>query len=229
MSTVDRLVALFRELPPGLAVEYLLRRGLSPLGARLHHYLLVLQPVAEGPLLPARRPSAFTIRPISEEEYRTSWFPRPESVIRARFAQGARCWVAFRRGEAVGCQWLVPGPYDEDEVRCRFVPSPPGRVAWDFDIYIVPELRLGRLFLQLWDTANAWMRSEGLQWSASRIDALNQASVNSHLRMGARVVGDLWFLSIGDRLQLARWPGGLHVSVREDDVPEVEVEAPPMG
>lgn len=216
--------ALYRELGGGPMADYLLRRLLAVLGLSFHRYRLVVQPVPEKSWLPERHRAAFDIRPVGRDDYQLDWFPRPAEVIRQRFEQGALCWVAFKDGDAVGCQWLLPGPYLEDEVRCRFLPLPARRVAWDFDVYVVPEMRLGRLFLLLWDTVNAWMREQGIVCTASRIDSLNLQSIRSHQRMGASTVGTAWFLSAGG-WQLARWPGGWQLSGDPERMPEIKVSA----
>lgn len=222
---LNKLAGLYRELGPALMGDYLARRAMSPLGVHLFRYRLLVQPVPDKPWLPERHRQSFEIRQVGEEEYRSDWFPRPVEVIRQRYAQGALCWVAFRQGRPVGCQWLLPGPYLEDEVRCRFLPTPAAQVAWDFDIYVVPELRLGRLFLLLWDTVNDWMRAQGIGFTASRIDTLNLQSLRSHRRMGAQVIGTAWFLSIGG-WQLARWLSGWHASGPSGQGPDIVVGPP---
>ncbi len=218
-----KLKSLQQEFAGNLVYDYLARRALGVLGIGFQRYHLVIQPVAEGSRVPERHRAVFDIREVDEDSYRTEWFPRPAKVIRERFAQGARCWVAFKEGAPVGCQWLLNGPYLEDEVRCRFIPLPEGRVAWDFDVYVAPDFRMGRLFLLLWDTANQWMREQGITCSASRIDTLNLQSIRSHQRMGARIVGNAWFLTLG-RIQLAGWPDGWRLSrAAVPDIPVMDV------
>lgn len=211
---------LHKELGTALMLDYLGRRTLAAVGIGFHRYHLVVQPVAAKAWVPERHRARFDIREVDESSYRTEWFPRPAEAVRQRFSQGAHCWVAFKDDKPVGCQWLLPGPYVEDEVRCRFLPVPQGRVAWDFDVYVIPELRLGRLFLLLWDTSNAWMRAQGIDCSASRIDTLNLQSIRSHQSMGARIIGNAWFVDLAG-LQLARWPKGWAVSKRS--LPDIAV------
>ncbi|WP_260293762.1 N-acetyltransferase [Sedimenticola hydrogenitrophicus] len=218
-----KLRNLFREYPFTLAVEYLLRRGLSVIGVGYHHYLLTAQPVPDTPWLNRKRASSYRIDKIMEDDYNSDWFPRPAHIIKSRYRQGAECWVAFKGDRAVGCQWLIKGPYIEDEVRCIFKPGPEENTVWDFDIYIVPEFRFSRLFLQLWDTSNAWMRSQGISWSASRVDALNLDSVKSHSSMGAYIVDHAWFVSIG-AMQIAKWRGRFHLSFGTGSIPIIDVK-----
>lgn len=185
------------------AALYLLTRAIRKLVPRVsvRYYWLVVQPVSASPRLQRRTSSrGVKVRAVTQPEYQVEWFPRSERVVSSRFAQGAICFVAFSgSGEVAGCIWIVPGPYDEDEVRCRFVPCPEGRAAWDFDVYIHPRYRLGRTFLYLWDAANDWMREKGIRWSASRIDGFNSESLKSHWAMGARRVGRAYFVCIGNR------------------------------
>lgn len=215
-----KLKQLHKELGTTLMLDYLGRRTLAAVGIGLQRYHLVLQPVATKAWVPERHRASFDIREVDQTSYRVEWFPRPAEVVQARFNQGAHCWVAFKDEKPVGCQWLLPGPYLEDEVRCRFVPVPQGSLVWDFDVYVTPELRLGRLFLLLWDTTNRWMRQRGIDCSASRIDTLNLQSIRSHQRMGARIIGNAWFVNLAG-LQLARWPNGWSVSKRS--VPDIAV------
>ncbi len=164
---------------------FLLKRVLGGFGIGMDNFYLVVQPVPQKPLA-GRLGRNIEIRAIGPEDYREAWFPRPQKFIDLRFEQGARCWVAFKKGEAVGCIWIMPGAFREDIARIRVVPLPEGEAAWDFDIYIDESMRMGRLFGQLWDVASAWMREQGFRWTASRIDATNEASLRAHERLGAR-------------------------------------------
>lgn len=172
-------------------------------GATVRYYKLVVQAVADAPRLPAKAgPRGTKVVNVTQAEYRTGWFPRPERIIASRFAQGAECFVAFTgSGEVAGCIWLIPGAYDEDEVRCKFLPAPEGEAAWDFDVFVHPRYRLGRTFIYLWDTANTWMRERGIRWTASRIDGFNIESLKAHRAMGAECVGSAYFICIGNNYQ----------------------------
>jgi hypothetical protein len=151
---------------------------------------------------------------------------RPASTLGSRFAQGARCLVAAKEDQLAGFLWFVTGPYEEDEVRARFVPGPPGAAAWDFDVMVMPRYRMGRLFGYLWARANAELASRGVRHTMSRISAFNAGSLASHKRLGASIVGSALFVCVG-RLQLMwsslrpRW----HFSWRSDQRPTVVVTA----
>ncbi len=224
---LDGLRALARETGAANASLYVASRLLARLAPSVgfFRYLLVAQPVTATPLAAATRRSTIAVRQIAREDYRLGWFPRPQAVIDARFAQGATCFAAFRDAEPVGCLWLQPGPYLEDEVRCRFVPLPAGGAMWDFDVYVVPELRGGRVFAYLWSAASAWARARGIAWTMSRINAFNLESIRSHRRLGARVVGSATFVAAG-RLQLVLARRPFRFSLSRVDVPSLDVRAP---
>lgn len=226
---LNKIHSLYKELGAGPMSDYLARRLLGAIGISLNRYRLLVQPVPDKAWLPERPGNPIEIREVAQDDYRLAWFPRPEHAIHDRYAQGARCWVAFKGEMAVACQWLLAGPFREDEVRCRFLPMPQGEAAWDFDVYIRPELRLGRLFLMLWDNSNAWLREQGIRWTASRVDTLNLQSLRSHQRMGAREVGTAWFVSIGS-WQLSRSPDGWAFSTDADHGPDIHLRPPaPAG
>jgi len=155
-----------------------------------------------------------------------SGIARPSEIIRSRFAQGARCLVAANKGRFAGFLWFVVGPYDEDEVRVRFVPAPQGRAAWDFDVMVMPEYRMGRLFGYLWLRASDELRALGVSHTLSRISAFNAASLASHRRLGARVIGSAFFFCVG-RWQLMRtsFAPRWHVSWRSEQRPMVTLSA----
>jgi hypothetical protein len=118
----------------------------------------------------------------------------------------------------------VAGPYDEDEVRARFVPVPAGQACWDFDVTILPDFRMSRLFGLLWTRASEELSSTGIRWTVSRISAFNGGSIASHRRLGAKIVGTALFLCAG-RWQLmgSTLRPKLHLSWREDQRPVMPV------
>ncbi len=149
---------------------------------------------------------------------------RPPEVIAARFAQGARCLVAASKGQLAGFLWFVIGPYDEDEVRVRFVPGPPGSAAWDFDVMVMPQFRMGRLFSYLWHRANSELGARGVRRTVSRISAFNAGSLASHQRLGARIVGNVLFLCVGQwQLMYSSLAPRWHLSRRADERPTLTI------
>ena len=171
--------------------------GMSGNRIRIHKYYFVAQPVAKKCWLPLHRGQSFEIRQVAEFDLVVRQFPRPDLAAPYRFSQGAVCIAALKAGTLVGFLWLTLGSYQEDEVRCRYIPLPLGKSAWDFDVYVEAEHRNGIVFLKLWDAANRFLTSQEIQWSLSRISAFNSGSIMSHSRLGARRIGAVSFLSLG--------------------------------
>jgi len=209
---------------------YLLRRVIQNVpGCRLYVYHLVAQPVHVLPQS-LKTSSVYQIRQVSREEYDCTWFPRPAQIIQARYDQGCICLVAFKQEIAVGCLWLCPGPYREDEVRCCFVPMPARETAWDFDVYIAPPFRIGRLFALLWQATNTWLASRGVRWTLSRIDGLNVDSLRAHQRLGAQSTGSATFLLVGPlQIMFSSLAPYLHFSWSSFQIPRLAIQAPMTG
>ncbi|MFW5969804.1 MAG: N-acetyltransferase family protein [Halofilum sp. (in: g-proteobacteria)] len=201
---------------------------LSRGSCRIVRYRLLVQPIEPASQLAGRRGRDLCIREAGPGDPVLVQMGRPQSTIRERFEQGARCLVALRDGELVAFIWWIEGPYREDEVRCLFIPQPAGAALWDFDIYVAPTHRLGPAFARLWDAAMKQMHESGFEHSCSRISAFNISSLQAHKRLGARVVGTRSFLCIGLlQVTLSRDAPRLHVSWRTESRPIVRV--PPDG
>jgi hypothetical protein len=197
------------------AVWYVVGRALErALGApALFRYALVAQPVA-GSALPARRGREIEVRILSEPSLELDGIGLEHDTQRYRFAQGALCFGAFHRDALIGCLWICLGPYEEDEVRCRFVPLPPGRASWDLGMYVSPSYRAGLAFARLWDEANAQLRRHGASVTLSRIATGNRRSLASHARLGARRIGTATFFCLGRaQVMIATVRPYLHVSL----------------
>ncbi|MGF1606896.1 MAG: N-acetyltransferase [Rhodothalassiaceae bacterium] len=197
---LTRLRDTARALGPRSTFFYALSR--AGLDQAVRSYLLVAQPVAETPRLPARRAAAFSSREIGPTDPALAAMPIAGSVVNFRFGQGARCLGLFRGETLAAYAWFCLNGYDEDEVRCRFEPRPAHICAWDFDVYVLPDHRASFAFLALWDAADRFLRSQGREVSVSRISAFNLGSVRSHARLGAKQVGRSDFVRFGG-LQLA--------------------------
>lgn len=198
--------------------------GLTGGRVRLFAYHLVAQPVRAERFLSARRGRAIDVREIGLEEALTLPVARPRSVLEGRFAQGARCLMASAEGRFLGYLWFVVGPYEEDEVRCRFVPLPEWQTAWDFDVFVEPSARLGFAFPRLWDEANQIFSSVGVRWSISRISVFNPASLASHQRQGLARLASAVYLSAGRvQLMVASAKPYLHLTWRKSSRPVIEL------
>ena len=207
---------------------YLIKRGVETLSrgtVRLYRYYLVVQPVNEAAVLPAHRGRSIEVFEATPREVAAIPVDRPRAVFEDRFRQGARCLVARTQGRFVGFLWFVVGPYDEDEVRCRFVPLPAATSAWDFDVFVDPQARFGLALPRLWDEANMRLSSLGVRRSMSRISAFNAESLAAHRRLGSTMVGSATFLRAGPvQLMMSTLAPYLHVSLRPRSQPTLRIE-----
>jgi hypothetical protein len=185
---------------------------------RVHKYYFIAQPVSTQPLLAGRRGASIEVRQVGQSDPLLRAFPRPAWVMPYRYGQGAVCFAAFKDARCVGFLWILLGPYREDEVRCRYIPLPQGKAAWDFDVYVYREHRNSLVFLRMWDEANRYLAARGVRWSLSRISAFNPGSLASHARMGARRIGSAVFLSIGS-LQISAASVPTRFSISKSRVP----------
>ena len=194
---------------------------------RLVRYRFVAQPVEPKPRVASRAHESLRIAQVTRDDAITAAFPRPAEVVANRFKQGAVC-LAARSGERfAGYIWLARGPYDEDEVRCRYVTLPETNTAWDFDLYVSPPFRMGRCFLKLWDAANAYLRERHVEWTLSRIDAFNMRSFKAHERLGMRQLGMGNFLLIGNvQLAMLTLPPFFHLSLNAASRPVIRLRSP---
>jgi len=164
--------------------------------ARLNAYAFTAQPLGRNAA--AAAPGGGTvIELITPQDPRLALVPRPKTVVQARCAVGAECRMAFVKGRFGGMHWVVRGQYVEDEVRCTYALSDPAQSIWDFDVYVEPAFRGTRVFVRLWQAADVALAAQGVRWSFSRIDMLNAGSLAAHARLGARVVGQATFLTLG--------------------------------
>ncbi|MCX8114263.1 MAG: GNAT family N-acetyltransferase, partial [Burkholderiaceae bacterium] len=178
---------------------------------RLVSYHFVAQPVAATDQLTPGLARSIEFRSLHPDDPLVPQLPRPPEVIARRFRSGARCLAAVKSGRLVGFLWYKEREYFEDEVRCRYRYHPTASV-WDFDVYVAPEFRLGRLFARLWDFANSELRARGFRWTISRISAFNPESLAAHSRLGARRLGSAMFLVAGPlQVSFASLPPYVHV------------------
>jgi len=207
-------------------IDQALRRGTGS-RALLQHYYLVVQPTQIQTRLPRRLGAAYQIHTIMADDPKVKDLPRPEKIIRERFEDDAACIAIYRDTALAGFIWFCTREYLEEEVNCRFLPAPPDRVAWDFDIYIEPAHRNGIAFLKLWTAGLEYLRSRNIQWSASQISAFLPQSIASHRRLGAVVVGQAFFLRLpGLQMTLASIAPFVHIGWGKQRGPSIVVRAP---
>lgn len=229
MVFLEKLRTVFAELG-SKGLLYLLARALEGTPFGVHAYYLMAQPVRAMPILAGGHGQSISVRRVMPGEAALARLPLSSEILAHRFGQGAICLGAFKGSAIIGCLWLSLGPYVEDEVRCRFLPSPEGKASWDFDVYIAPEHRVGLGFVRLWDEANRLLHEHRVGWSLSRISLLNTNSISAHFKLGSRVVAKVVFLRAG-RLQamFSGLPPYFHFSASPASAPVLRVLPPELS
>lgn len=214
--------ASLRELGPLGLASYAAARACDRFpGTAWHRYRLVAIAVAAMPAMPRGFQAAILDESIVNRLAKD--LDLPHQAIRHRFSQGMTCLGIWRGDHIAGVNWIMAGPFEEDEVRVRFVP-PPG-CAWDTGLYVHPQDRGGRAFQALWAATADWLRERGLDWTMSRITDHNLASWRAHRRMGARSLGTFAALTLG-RTQWSLGAGGLVRTGTEDESPTLLLKHP---
>jgi len=194
---------------------------------RLFKYYFVAQPVPSDRSIAVDKPSKTRIYRASADDSIIQQFPRPALNIARRFVDGAVCHVAVRGSKLAGFIWIKQDSYQEDEVKCHYVLRPSTQLAWDFDAYVAPEFRMSRVFSQLWEAANEYLRDLGLRWTISRISAFNAASLRSHQRLGLVHMHTGYFLVLGPvQISIFSCRPYVHVATGPSRGPELVFAAP---
>lgn len=154
------------------------------------------QPVPEKELLHKPANDSIRVDLIDRDTVPEPAFDRPLGAVPRRFDDGSVCIAALKGDELAGFMWLQPGVLRERIVRCRFHALPSDRVEWDYDFYIHPRYRFGRLFARLWDAAFFHLRGRGIVATVSWVHLHNRASSSAHARLGAVPIGWAMFLVI---------------------------------
>jgi len=150
--------------------------------------------------------------------------PRPESVLKERFNQKTSCVMAIQEQEVTACAWFTESSYQEDEVRCTFDFSHLPNHVWDYDVYVIPKYRVGRLFLRLWRQVEMYWQDKGKTASLSRISAFNQNSVTSHEKLGAKRLASACFLCVGNiQLMVSSTAPYINLSCSTNSRPTIKV------
>ena len=223
-----KFTGLSTQLGPLNAVYWAFNRVFDGLRVpcKINRYFFVAQPVATSPFLPPRRGRSIDIRILQPDESALRDLPLSDTVLRYRFDQNAICFGAFQDKSIVGCLWLCPATYNEDEVRCRYELNPETSTAWDFDVYVAPAARGGFAFLKLWDAANAYLREQKITWSLSRISAFNPVSLRTHQNIGARRFVSAVFLRLGClQLMVSSVKPCVHLSFSSNHIPKLALSA----
>jgi hypothetical protein len=124
----------------------------------------------------------------------------------------------------VGYVWFRFGPYDEDEVRCRYLIEPAAQSVFDFDLYVFPEYRLGRAFAAIWHHAIARLRAREIRYSFSRVTRFNVASRRAHSHLGWRRAASALFLKLW-RVEMMIASTSPYVSISTSGRPSLVLKA----
>jgi GNAT superfamily N-acetyltransferase len=191
---------LLKELGVLGAAFYVADRALDRLSggrAGLFGCWFYAQPVAREARVPIKANDIWQVGPVGPDRLPEEAFGRPSGAVPQRFRDGSVCVAALKGDELGGFMWLHFGPLRERLVRCVFEPLPAEEACWDYDFYIAPRYRMGRLFGRLWDAADEVMRARGRRSTVSWVTFSNRASARAHERLGARRAGWAAFLSLG--------------------------------
>lgn len=206
---------------------YLAHRALGKLSggrAGIYRYYLVAQPVT---LAATTRDGRRPVRLIGSDDPLRAAFPRPPHVIAKRFRDGNLCFGAQVGERFAGFLWLARDTYEEDEVRCLYALAEPASSAWDYDVHVEPDFRLGRTFARLWEAANRHLSANGVRWTFSRISGFNPVSLRTHARLGIRPLFSATFLRFGGtQLTFAGAPPYLHLSLSVASRPTLRLSPP---
>ncbi len=174
------------------AADRVLRRISPRLG--LFVYELMVQPISAKPLLAASRAKNLTFAVIGRGHPDIDLMPARADIKASRFEQGAVCLGAYRKDTLIGYVWFCSRRYEEDEVRCTYELCEPELSVFDFDIYVMPEHRMGIGFMAIWHGANAYLHERGVRYTFSRMTRFNLPSRRAHARLGAKCAARVVFV-----------------------------------
>jgi len=229
---IRRLASTLRQLGPIDGLLYLAHRALGKLSgdrAGIFRYYFVAQPVPDAPSTLKAAPRT-PVALIDAQDPLCASFPRPPHVIAKRFHDGNLCFAARSAERFAGFLWLASGSYEEDEVRCLYRLAQPEQSAWDYDVYVEPEYRIGRTFARLWEAANRHLVAGGVRWSFSRISGFNPGSLQVHRKLGIRRLFSATFVRVGPvQITLAGASPYIHVSLSPRTRPTLRLSPPQDG
>jgi hypothetical protein len=196
---LERLISPLKEFGWLAGLAYLVDRALNSISTRfrLHVCEIMVQPVTDKPLLTPALAKQLELRELKRGDPEVALMPVGPEIKEFRFAQNAICLGVFKREVFIGYVWFCFGRYDEDLVRCTFELSPPAQSVFDFDLFLFPEHRMGLGFAGTWHSANAYLRSRGIEYSFSRVNRFNLPSRRAHKHLGSKPVGRALFLQLG--------------------------------
>lgn len=208
-----------RKREPGLTILYAIDRLAQRLTGQccVYPYAFYAQPVPPESALEGRMidslPGTLNYEILTADDDRLEQFGIDPAARAFRFDQNAKCLCLGREDRIEALMWYVRGPFNEDEVFCRYQRIPEDTTVWDFGVEVRPKLRNTKMFARIWALANRELRKDGVTHSFSRISRFNDRSIRSHESLGAEYVGKATFFRIG-RLQVmvANLPPYFHVT-----------------
>lgn len=177
------------------ALDRVLRRISPQLG--LFVYELMVQPITGKPMLTANLAKNLTFVEIGRGHPDVELMPARDDIKQSRFDQGAVCLGVYRKDKLIGYVWFCFRSYEEDEVRCTYELADPAQSVFDFDLYVLPEHRMGIGFMAIWHGANTYLHTRGVRYTFSRLTRFNLASRRSHTHLGWKCAANAVFLRVG--------------------------------
>ena len=191
-----RVISPFQEFGIAAGGLYALDRVLRSMSPRLglFVYELMVQPITGKPMLSANLAKNLKFVEIGRDHADIELMPARPDIKVSRFDQGAVCLGAYRKDKLIGYIWFGFRSYEEDEVRCTYELAHPEHSVFDFDLYVMPEHRMGIGFMAIWHGANAYLHERGIQYTFSRLTRFNLASRRSHAHLGWKCAARAVFL-----------------------------------
>lgn len=195
---LKRISGPFREFGWAVGTLYILHRALRSISSQLGLYVyeFMVQPIDGRPLLPPNLSRSLSFEEIGPGHPDIAQMPARDDIKARRFEQGARCLGAYRKGQLIGYLWYVTGRYEEDEVRCDYILVDEAASVFDFDLYVLPQHRLGLGFQGVWHGASEDFALRGVRYTFSRLTRFNVASRRAHAHLGWKRVGIGIFLQL---------------------------------
>lgn len=181
-----RVLGPFKEFGLWVGALYVVDRLLRSVSPQLGLYVyeLMVQPITGKAMLPANLAKNLQFVEIGPGHPDLALMPARDDIKQARFEQGAQCLGVYRKGQLLGYIWFSTDRYLEDEVRFTYELAVPAQSVFDFDLYVLPEHRLGIAFMAIWHGANLYLHRKGVRYTFSRLTRFNLASRRSHARLG---------------------------------------------
>lgn len=107
---------------------------------------------------------------------------RPTEGLAERLRQGDRVYIALERDRLVGYMWFRAGAWTENEVTFALRPDE----RWAYDGFVPAEHRGRHIHSAIGRAAVIALRREGIMRILSGVDHLNDPSMRSSARRGAR-------------------------------------------